>query len=312
MKEVQPKLVIIAGPTASGKTRFGVELARRFGGEVINADSMQVYRGMDVGTAKPTREERGGIPHHLMDVVDPDEPFNAAVYRSHAIPVIQDVLSRDRACFVVGGTGLYIKTLLGGLLDCPKSDPLFRNRLIEECDEHGSSYLHDRLKRVDPESARRIHPNDKIRIARALEIIHVTERPLSTLEQEHRFRDRLFTPLKICLHLERGSLYNRIDERALSMVRSGLVEETRDLLNKGYSPYLKPMQSIGYRHALTLLKGTWDREEMILQLQTDTRRYAKRQLTWFRADREMQRMENDPESRDRVCKMIEEFLSRRS
>jgi tRNA dimethylallyltransferase len=311
MKEVQHKLVVIAGPTASGKTQLGVELAQRFGGEIINADSMQVYRGMDVGTAKPTMEERGGIPHHLMDVVDPDELFNAAIYRSLAIPVIRDVLSRDGTCFVVGGTGLYIKTLLGGLLDCPKSDPLFRNRLIEECNEHGSSYLHDRLRRVDPESAGRIHPNDKVRITRALEIIHVTKRPLSTLEQEHRFSDRLFTPFKICLHMERERLYHRINERALAMVRNGLVEETRDLLNKGYSPNLKPMLSIGYRHALCLLQGSWDGEEMIFQLQADTRKYAKRQLTWFRGDREMHRTENDPENLERVFKKIEEFLLRR-
>jgi len=312
VKEGQTKVVVIAGPTASGKTRLGVELARLFDGEIISADSMQVYRGMDVGTAKPTADERGGIPHHLMDVVDPDEDFHAALFRSLAVPVIRDVASKGRTCFVVGGTGLYIKTLLGGLIDCAESDPAFRERLIQECDEHGSPSLHERLKRLDPDSARRIHPNDRVRITRALEIIHVTKRPLSTLEQEHGFRDQLFASLRVCLFMERDRLYRRINERALSMVQKGLIEETRNLLDMGYGAELKTMQSIGYRHARLCLEGAWDRDEMIAQLQRDTRRYAKRQLTWFRADEHMHWVENDSRTRDRIRGKIEEFLSPRT
>ena len=281
------KIVVITGPTASGKSTLAVELASRFKGEIVNADSMQVYRGMDVGTAKPTAEERGNIPHHLFDIVDPDQVFNAAIYRSMAVTALRGIAEKGRLGIVVGGTGLYIRTLLGGLLECPPSDPELRAQLNREWDALGAAVIYQRLKTCDPESAERIHPNDRMRVVRALEIRHLTGKPFSSLSRKHRFRDRPFRVLKICLQMDREQLYHRINQRSMIMVDQGLVEETENLLGKGYAPDLKPMKSLGYRHIIKYLQGFWSLDEAIDQLSRDTRRYAKRQLTWFKADPEI-------------------------
>jgi len=299
-------VVVLTGPTASGKSSLAVELAGDLDGEIVNADSMQVYIGMDVGTAKPSLEERQGIPHHLLDVVRPDEPFNAAVYRSMAVPVISDLLARGKACFLVGGTGLYIKALLGGLLPCPPTDQDVREDLRRQFDEEGPDALHQKLAALDPESAGKIHPRDRVRVTRALEIIHLAGQPLSSLAKGHRFGHRVFRTHKICLQMEREDLYHRINQRTLSMVENGLVEETKGLIDKGYSPQLKPMKSLGYRHAVRLLEGSWKLDRMIEELQKDTRRYAKRQLTWFRADPEMHW--RAPDARDTMAQEIHAFL----
>lgn len=306
MKE-RSKVVVIAGPTASGKSSLGVELALALGGEIINADSMQVYRGMDVGTAKPTPEEQKGVPHHLLDVVNPDEEFNAAIFRSMALPLVTDICSRGKICLLVGGTGLYIKSLLGGLLRCPAADPEFRESLGLECENHGLRKLYERLKRLDPESAEKIHPNDKTRIIRSLEIIHLTDCRPSELSKEHAFGDRNLRALKLCLKIDREELYHRINQRGSEMVRSGLVEETKGLLEKGYTPDLKPMKSIGYRHMVHYLKGTWSLGEATRILQRDTRRYAKRQLTWFNADPEVTWV--SPEDLDLLKLEIRDFVA---
>ncbi|MFC1819964.1 tRNA (adenosine(37)-N6)-dimethylallyltransferase MiaA [Thermodesulfobacteriota bacterium] len=306
MKDDRSKLIVITGPTASGKSTLAVNLALEFGGEIINADSMQVYRGMDVGTAKPSIEERKGVIHHMMDVVDPDDDFNASIYRRLAEPIINTVVARVKVCFVVGGTGLYIKTLLGGLLKCPPVNPELREDLRRECEERGSAYLHKRLKRLDPESGLNIHPNDRTRVIRALEIINLTQKPLSSLILEHEFKERPFRSLKICLQIERERLYRKINERSLSMIESGLVEETQALLGRGYSWELRAMKSIGYRHAIRFLNKDYNLDEMIRQLQRDTRRYSKRQLTWFKADPEMVWVE--PENRYFIKQQIKEFL----
>lgn len=305
MKE-KPKVVIISGPTASGKSSLGVELALSLGGEIINADSMQVYRGMDVGTAKPTLEEQKGIPHHLLDVVDPDEDFNAATFRSMALALVREICSRGKICLVVGGTGLYIKALLGGLFRSPPADPRLREMLRLECENHGSTRLYERLKLLDPESASRVHPNDKVRIIRSLEIIHLTNRRPSELSREHGFRDRALGALKLCLKINREELYHRINRRSAAMLRAGLVGETESLLSKGYSSQLKPMKSIGYRHIVKYLEGTWSLAEATRNLQRDTRRYAKRQLTWFRADPEFTWI--SPDDFDLASKKIRGFL----
>jgi tRNA dimethylallyltransferase len=304
--EPSKKVVVLAGPTASGKTSLAVELADHFNGEIVNADSMQVYIGMDVGTAKPSSEERRGIPHHLLDVVRPDQDFNAAIYRSFAVPVIKDILARGKVCFLVGGTGLYIKALLGGLLSCPPTDRRMREGLWRQFEEGGPEALHRRLTALDPESAEKIHPRDKVRVTRALEIIQLTRQPLSSLARGHRFEERIFQAFKICLQTERKDLYHRINQRSLSMVEKGLVEETRNLINKGYSPQLKPMKSLGYRHAVQYLEGLWSLDRMIGELQRDTRRYAKRQLTWFRADPEM--MWRSPDATETLVREIDTFL----
>jgi tRNA dimethylallyltransferase len=280
-------MIVIAGPTASGKSDLAVRLANRFDGEIVNADSMQVYCEMDVGTAKPTMQEREGIPHHLLDVVYPHEEFNAALYRNLAVPRVKDITSRGKACFLVGGTGLYIKTLMGGLFPCPPSDPKFREELRLLCDRHGSAYLHQRLEDQDPGAARKIHPNDQVRIIRALEIIHLTHKNPSSLIRDHGFQEQAFNTVKICLQEDRETLYKKIDARTLAMIDQGLLEETKSLIAKGYSPELKSMKSIGYRHMVDVIKGVLSLEKAVRQLQRDTRRYAKRQLTWFRSDPEM-------------------------
>lgn len=287
MQTSRPKVVIVTGPTATGKTSLAVELARQSDGEIVNADSMQVYRWMDVGTAKPTDAERKGIPHHLLDVVAPDEDFDAARYRSLAAAAAEGILARGRRCFVVGGSGLYIRALLGGLLRSPPADPALRAELREACERSGPESLHARLRDLDPEHAARIHPRDRVRIIRALEVIQLTGAPFSSLIREHGFRDKTFDALKICLQMPREALYHRINERAVTMVRNGLIQETEGLLRRGYSPELKPLQSIGYRHAVKILDGTWSLEEGLRRLQTDTRRYAKRQVTWFRSEPDM-------------------------
>lgn len=302
------KLIVITGPTASGKSLFSVELARLFGGEIVNADSMQVYREMDVGTAKSSLEARQGIPHHLIDIVNPDEPFNAAIYRSLAVPIIEDILARGRVCFLVGGTGLYIKTLLGGLLFCPPMDPMIREELQNQCDERGSEALHRSLVHLDSEAGQKIHPKDRVRIIRALEIMRVTGRSLSALTREHRFKNNAFRSLKICLQIEREDLYHRINERSLAMVEKGLVEETERLLSRGYSPELNAMKSLGYRHAVQYLKGLMGLDQMVGQLQRDTRRYAKRQVTWFRADPEMKWI--TPQAKEILVDEIHAFIRR--
>ncbi len=302
----RPKCIIIAGPTASGKTSISVTLAQAFNGEIVNADSMQVYRGMDIGTAKPTPEEQNGIPHHLLDVVDPDEEFNAAIYRSRALPVISDVVSRGKTCFVTGGTGLYIKSLAKGLFHCPPADMELRNALRRECESKGAQALHERLKHLDPESAGKIHPNDKARIIRNLEIADLTGRRPSDLIKEHGFSDTPLNTLTICLDVERQELYKRIDKRSVAMVDEGLAEETKHLLNKGYASDLKPMQSIGYRHMVNYLQGGWSLEEALHSIQRDTRRYAKRQFTWFKGDSD--NVWIAPEDMERIQAKIGEFL----
>jgi tRNA dimethylallyltransferase len=306
MQDQRPKLIIIAGPTASGKTAAAVEMALEFNGEIINADSMQVYRYMDIGTAKPAAGERKGIIHHLIDVVDPDEEFNASLYRKAAILVINEIIKKGRTCFVAGGTGLYIKALLGGLMECPQSDPDLRDGLIDECREKGSFFLHERLKKLDPGSADRIHPNDKTRVIRALEIISLTDRPLSSVIAQHAFNERAFRTLKICLDVEREKLYDRINMRCDQMIELGLVDETEALLAKGYSPDLRSMKSLGYRHAISCINKEWTPEDMANNLKQDTRRYAKRQMTWFRADPEMIWVE--PGNREIIRAKIQEFI----
>jgi tRNA dimethylallyltransferase len=306
MKEDRPKIIVIAGPTASGKSSLAVNLALYFGGEIISSDSMQVYRGMDVGTAKLSIQEKKGVAHHMIDVVDPDEDFNAALYRSLAEPIVKDIVQRKKLCFVVGGTGLYIKVLLGGLLKCPSVNQRFRNELIRECEDRGSSFIHEKLRVLDPVSALKIHPNDRTRVIRAMEVVHLTDQALSSLILQHDFKDRPFQSLKICIYMDRDMLYKRINERCVSMIKSGLFEETQTLLKKGYSINLRSMNALGYRHAVKYLKDECGLEETILHLQRDTRRYAKRQLTWFRADHEM--VWAKPEDMDFINKEIEKFI----
>jgi len=301
-----PPLIVICGPTAVGKTALALALAEDYPLEVVSADSRQVYRLMDIGTAKPSAEERVALPHHLLDVVWPDEPFDAARYAQLASSAIEDVLARGRMPVLVGGTGLYIRVLTEGLAAVPAGDQKVRDVLRQRAVELGSPALHRELAAVDPEAANMLHPNDLVRITRALEVFELTGQPLSVRQREHGFRDRRYRLLKIGLFLERSELYRRIDERAQAMFSDGLVEETDRLLAAGYHPGLKSLQTIGYREAVRLLQGEISRETALSDLQQATRRYAKRQLTWFRADSEMIWVDSLRES-DNIKKLIDQF-----
>lgn len=283
----RPRVIVICGPTAAGKTAVGIEVARALGGEIVSADSMQVYRHMDIGTAKPTAEEQAAVRHHLIDVVEPDEPFDAAAYMAGGRRALADLRQRDRVPVVVGGTGLYIKALLHGLFQADARDPDVRARLRAEAEALGTAALHARLAQHDPPTAARLHPNDALRILRALEVLTVTGRPISELQREHRFGDAPFQALKVGLALDREALYRRIDRRVEAMLAAGLEDEVRTLLSRGYGPQLKPMQSIGYSHLTAYIAGRVSLAECLRTLQRDTRRFAKRQLTWFRADPEV-------------------------
>ncbi|HEX9078365.1 MAG TPA: tRNA (adenosine(37)-N6)-dimethylallyltransferase MiaA [Desulfuromonadaceae bacterium] len=279
-----PKLLVICGPTASGKSDLAIRLARELDAEIVNADSMQVYRGMDIGTAKPTPEQRAVLPHHLIDVADPDHPFSAADYAIAADEAIAGIVGRGKRVIVVGGTGLYIRALLRGLVDSPSGAGEVRRALQEEARERGNEAMLEQLRRVDPELAARIHPNNRVRIIRALEVYRLTGIPLSRRQQEHGFTARRYESLQIGIHVERRELYRRIDERVERMVAEGLLDEVRGLLAAGYGRDLKAMRAIGYKEAAACLAGEYGLAEAVELIKRDTRRYAKRQLTWFRAD----------------------------
>jgi tRNA dimethylallyltransferase len=297
----RPRVIVICGPTGVGKTAAGIEVARAVNGEIVGADSMQVYRYMDIGTAKPTAMEQAAVRHHLIDVVDPDVPFDAAAYLTLGRQVLTELFRRGKTPVVVGGTGLYIKALLYGLFRSDARDPAVRVRLRAEAESQGAAALHHRLAQCDPRTAARLHPNDAVRILRALEVFEVTGRPISELQREHRFGDAPFHTLKIGLSLDRETLYRRIDRRAEAMLAAGLEDEVRALFARGYGPRLKPMQAIGYSHMAAFIAGAVNRADCIRTLQRDTRRFAKRQLTWFRAEPDIRWL-----SPDRIPDLIRE------
>ena len=281
---VVQKIVVVCGPTGVGKTGFAIELARRFSGQIVGADSMQIYRRMTIGTAKPTAEEQAAVRHHLVDFLEPDQPFDAAAYAREADKVLAALDAQNILPMVVGGTGLYIKALLYGLFDSRPVDPELRRDLRRQAEKEGPEALHRQLARKDPPSAARIHPNDTYRIIRALEILATTGQPLSELRHGHGFAKPRYTALQIGLDMPRDALYHRIDQRVELMLSQGLEQEVRALLEQGFDPNLKSMQSLGYRHMVAYLQKRTDRQETVRTLKRDHRRYAKRQLTWFRAD----------------------------
>ena len=278
-----PKIVVIVGPTGSGKTGFAIGLARRFYGEIVGADSMQIYRCMDIGTAKPTPAEQAAAPHHMIDIVDPDQDFDAATYAKMATDIIFQIISRGRTAFVVGGTGFYIKALIHGLFEEGPSDPAVRRRLRQQVESEGAAALARRLQKIDYAAAEKIHPNDTYRIIRALEVFEVTGEPLTVFQQRHGFREQRFNTLELGLTWPRPVLYDRINQRVEVMMAQGFLDEVRQLLASGYGMDLKSMQSLGYRHLAAVIKGDLRLADAVTTLKRDHRRYAKRQLTWFGA-----------------------------
>ncbi|MFZ0133467.1 MAG: tRNA (adenosine(37)-N6)-dimethylallyltransferase MiaA [Desulfobacterales bacterium] len=283
----KPPVLIICGPTGIGKTTAAIAAAGAFGGEIISADSMQVYRFMDIGTAKPTARERDRAPHHLIDVVEPDEDFDAARFSQAARDIAADIGRRGAVPIVAGGTGLYIKALLHGLFRAERPDPQTRRLLREEAAESGSEALHRQLAAIDAAAADRIHPNDTFRIIRALETAAATGEAITDHHRRHGFRESAFRTLKIGLDMDRKDLYERIDRRVEAMLAAGLLNEVRGLLARGYADGLKSMQSLGYRHMVDFITGRLSWDEAVRTMKRDTRRFAKRQLTWFRADKDI-------------------------
>ena len=302
----KPKVIVVCGPTGIGKTAVGIELAGKFGGEIISADSMQIYRHMDIGTAKPTPEELTQVVHHMIDIVEPDEDYDAVQFSKQARDRIADIVTRGLTPFVVGGTGLYIKALLHGLFQSEPIDSHIRKSLKQELEQAGSGVLFERLKKIDPAAAGRIHPNDSYRIIRALETIESSGKSISEHHQNHGFENEPFNALKIGLRMERQRLYERIDQRVDLMIQAGLIEEVKKLLAMGYSAELKSMQSIGYRHMVGFLNGSLPWDECLRTLKRDTRRFAKRQFTWFGADPQINWYE--PEQLDLIHELVERFL----
>jgi tRNA dimethylallyltransferase len=279
----EPLLVAIVGPTASGKTALSLAIAERFGGEILNCDSVAVYREFEIGTAKPSSEERARVPHHLLDIVDPRDHFTAGEYARRARPVLREIARRGRLPIVVGGTGLYLRALLEGLFSGPERSEELRQHLRASAARRGSSHLHAILCRVDPVAAEKIHPNDTPKLIRALEVCFSTRRPMTELWRSGRDRLKGFRVLRIGLNPDRNALYTRINERARQMFESGLVEETSRLLEK-YGDAARPLGSHGYKQAVQLLRGEIDRKLAVWAAQQAHRNYAKRQMTWFRRE----------------------------
>lgn len=316
VKEVdkRPPIGAIVGPTAVGKSEIALEVAAKLKAEIISVDSTQVYRGLDIGTAKLLPHQRISktgifIPHHLIDIVDPDEPFSVADYQKLARKTIEDIHTRGRLPLLVGGTGLYFQAVIDPYIFLPGArDSFLRARLKEEAKEKGLSYLYRLLQEVDKEAAQRIHPHDQRRIIRALEFYKLTGQPLSTTWK----RGKQESPYRLALaglSMDRDLLYERINRRVDQMLEAGLVEEVRGLLLKGYRPDLPALQALGYKEIIAYLQGKITLEEAIYLLKRNTRRYAKRQLTWFRRDPRIKWWEVEPGKLEEISSSISTWMA---
>jgi len=302
-----PVLVVVLGPTAVGKSRVAVDLALRFGGEVIGGDSIQVYRGFDIGTDKPAPAERRGIPHHLIDTVEPTVQFTAADFVREALAAAKDISARGRLPIVAGGTGLYLKALVDGLFPGPGRDPALRAALEAEAREKGLDALFRRLEEVDPAYAAKIRDRDRVRIVRALEVHAATGRPISEHFRATESPVKGRTVVRLGLRLEREELNRRIDARVERMFERGLVDEVRVLLERGVPETAPPFRALGYSHVLRHLRGEIGRAEAVALTKTDTRHYAKRQMTWFRKDKDISWI--DPGNLNSIKKVLNSALN---
>lgn len=298
-------LVIVNSPTATGKTALAVRLALEFGGEIISADSMQVYRYLDIGTAKPTPEERRGIKHHLIDVVNPDEEFNAALFAAKARAIIDERAGKGKPVFVAGGTGLYIRALLKGIIDTPEVDENIRSYYRNLRDTQGKKVLYDLLLQKDVAAAAQINPNDSVRIIRALEVLEQTGESITVRQKEHSFKDSPYTTYKIGIQVERKEIKRRIELRTDKMIADGLLDEVQSVLAMGYPEDLKPLQSLGYKQVIGYMNGKYDWPSCIDLIKRDTWQYARRQMTWFSADKDIHWF--TPDSFDILLKNVKLF-----
>lgn len=285
----KPDLIVITGPTATGKTALGVSVAKALDGEVVGADSMQIYRRMDIGTAKPTAEETEGVPHHMIDLVDPEENYSVSRYVEQATAAVDDILSRGKVPIVVGGTGLYIDSLIAGrdFADV-QTDSHLRQLLEDQYDLHGGDTMRALLRSFDPDRADKLHPADKRRIVRAIEVFLLSGDTITAHDQKTQAQPRRYTPLSYALEFaERTDLYQRIDLRVDRMAVLGLFNEVQALLDSGVPADCTAMQAIGYKEAALALRGAMTQQEALDRIKQSSRQYAKRQLTWLRRDREL-------------------------
>ena len=278
---MKSSLICIVGPTAVGKTEIAIQLAQHLDAEIVSLDSRQIYREMDIGTAKPTLDQRGAVPHHLIDCVEVDQPFSVAEYQRLADSVIEEIRGRGKWTMAVGGAGLYFRGLIDGLFEGPGADAEIRAKLQREADEQGNIALHERLHRCDPEAANRIHPNNVVRVIRALEVYELTGKPISALQGQWKTDEPRYPFRAFGLNMPREALYRRIEDRVDQMVEAGLIEEVKGLLDQGYPRNCVAMQSFGYKELIDHLDGKRTLDEAIALLKQNTRRFAKRQLTWF-------------------------------
>ncbi len=299
------RVLVILGPTGVGKTQVSLQLADILKGEIISFDSRQVYKFMDIGTAKPTEEERERIRHHLIGLISPDEKFTAANYGKKARQIIREIIERGKQPVAVGGSGLYLKALIEGFFQGPKANEEIRKRLQREAQEFGESHLFSRLKEVDPQATERIHPNDLVRIIRALEVYELTGKPISMWQRDGEYEPFPLQFVKIGLNLERERLYQRINQRTEEMISQGFLDEVRALKKKGFTPQLKALRTVGYQELFDYLEGKFDLQAAIEKIKLNTRHYAKKQLTWFRKDEEIIWM--DVEDDNLIGKILEHF-----
>jgi tRNA dimethylallyltransferase len=287
------KILAILGPTGVGKTQISLELADILDGEIVSLDSRQVYKYMDIGTAKPTKKEMKKIAHHLIDIIYPDEKFTAADYGKKAREIIKEIIKRKKQPIVVGGSGLYLKALTKGFFKGPKADEKLRGKLREEESKFGPYYLYEKLREVDPKAAQRIHPNDSVRIIRALEVYELTGKSITSLQEKGDYEPFELDFIKVGLSLDRKKLYEMIDQRVEKMITEGFLDEVKGLKEKGYSSKLKAFKTVGYQELFSYLEGKIDLPLAVESIKLNTRHYAKRQLTWFRKDREIRWLDVD-------------------
>ena len=307
-----PKVIAILGPTGSGKSDLALRLAADFAGEVVNCDSLQIYRYFDIGTAKLPPDQRRGIAHHLIDILDPDQVFTAGEYARLARGVLAEITGRGGLPIVAGGTGFYLRALLDGLFPGPARDQALRDRLAER-ERRRPGSIHRLLRRFDLQAARRIHANDVPKVMRALEVCLLTRRPVTEIYREGRDELRGYETLKIGLSPPREQLYTRLDQRAEHMFHAGLIDEVRGILARGFSASAKPFESHGYRQAIQLLSGELNLDQAVFYAQRNTRRYAKRQMTWFRQEPGIEWFTGfggDPQIQQAIIECVRAFINR--
>ncbi|QTL98303.1 tRNA (adenosine(37)-N6)-dimethylallyltransferase MiaA [Iocasia frigidifontis] len=279
-------LLVLLGPTGVGKTGLSLKIARRMKFEIISADSMQIYRGMDIGTAKVSNEDRKVVRHHMIDIIEPDDDFSVADYKTLVDKLIPEIVKRGTRPMLVGGTGLYIKSVMRGFLFPEmKINKKLRSQLFQEAEDKGNIYIHNKLKEIDPELADKLHPNDLRRVIRGIEVYEETGKTTSYFKKKQTETPDRYKSLKIGLHRERSELYKRINQRVDKMIEDGLIEEVERLLEDGFKISGTALQGLGYKEIISYLKGEYDLAEAVRVLKRDTRHYAKRQLTWFRRDK---------------------------